>query len=288
MPKYIRQLSGYQYDSSEDGATGQEVYVRADDSANAVDEATLPVIGVTGMLNRDGITVASCLCRSFKVRYPSPCDISTAEITYSFSTSKQNAQGDPGKNIPGTETANQRRFTLGTEVVSSEETGGYWYSNSGARPKGVMGHLTVTGTASVPIEVRENLVDAYIAKALRSAGKINLAAINKIGLRSYPVGSILFTGLTGGTKKGVNAEIKYEFEINFAIRIIPGNNPSAPNEMFPMPSLVIGGQALEAGYWNMVWNPATRTWDVPVNSLSDPWGLNYQHYDLTSLFVAGG
>ena len=272
MAKFVRTMAGYDLKRTEDGVSGREIYVRADDIASAVDESALPQVGITLMVDHDDRQIAKCVCRDISDSFPSGSDKSSIVRTFTFNTSKKGSS--PGATIPDT---GQTAISTGTEIVSTDGGESYWVGQGVKIDKVKSAKLTFTGTIAVPMEVRYDAFDAYMEKqVLVAAGRVNGSKMNRDGMRSFPIGSILFLGISGGTKTDKAGVVKWAFNLNFAFRIIPG----------------LVDTATPVGPWNYSWNAKSKPagWDIVSTDAAGNIGLtgtgvSYRHSDLNKLFI---
>lgn len=251
---YKRLASGYKLIESQGSITGEEQFLRDDDYAGATAVANLPVIGTTPMVNSAGSNISSCLPRRKVTSYPDG-DINHPVVTYEYSTT---VGANPAQNIEDT---TSRTVEVGTELVTKSSTGAGWrWKNQTGPPEDPATHPQLTEAVhsiipviSVTVPVKKQggtTVNTWMGTFVGLVGKINSAAFTQDVLSAFPVGSVLLTGLSGGTKVNEFGSQTWAFNVNFAVRIIPG----------------LGTQSATNGNWNQVWNQSTATWDVPQDS----------------------
>lgn len=205
---YKRLCSGYDYNQTTGGIDGKEIYIQHDDDAAAVPFASLPVIGSTILTDINGSQVGSCLCRTVRAYFDSG-DPNTKKYEFGFSSSAYNP---PAQNID-TDKA-MRRYDCGTETETVESYSG----TASPGMKGKLMHVIIpTGTLTIPkgeLTAAENAT--FISLVESSVGKVNAAAFE-----NHRVGSVLFEGISGGTKYTTGGALRYAYEMRFSFRIVP-------------------------------------------------------------------
>lgn len=264
--------SGYELIEGQNSVTGKEVFLRDDDYAGATPVANLPAVGTTAMINASGGTIASCLCRAKVTSYPDG-DTNHPTITYNYSTM---AGANPAGNIQDT---TARTVEVGTELVTKSSTGAGWrWKNQPGPPSDPATHPLLTEAVHSIIPVVSitvpkimnggSTVNTWFNTFLGLVGKVNSAAFTIAVLSQFPKGSVLLSGLSGGTKFNEAGTEKWAFNVHFAARIIPGVTADSATD----------------GYWNMVYNQNTGSWDIPQDSSSGTGSVRlYANGDIKSV-----
>lgn len=253
--KYVRLVDGYRYRANENETTGEEVYVRWDDHAAAVDLSALPAVGTTQLLNPSGSAIASCLCRSVEASYKDQ-DINTPIYKFTFATQQGSV------NAINTDPA-ARKYSGGGEVVCVNGREWYWASDKKPINKDTIYKRIAQGTigrSKGPMTTGGK--DSWITTAIGLLGKVNNGAFC-----GFPKGCVLFDSFTGGSsyKDGV---IRWTFECSFTWRII--NDATT---------------AISADTWQYVWRTDKPGWDKPTDTVGAGGNLLYVEGDLESLFT---
>jgi hypothetical protein len=222
---YKRTAEGYQYNETEDGITGQEIYIR-DDVSGTLAVASLPVVGSSVHSDPYGSAVGSCYCRTKNAVFPDGHP-DTLKWTMSFGTRKPSAESNPINNDP-----NNRRFRMGAEMVTIESPSiGSWVWGSGSGSgtpidqkiyqRIVQGDFTIPKSKLTPAQNT-----AFIGSVISYAGRINSATFE-----GFPAGQVYFSGIEGGTTYD-QGDLQYNYEMHFEFMINPHIGTSEPAYLY--------------------------------------------------------
>jgi hypothetical protein len=211
---YKRFTDGYQFQQTEDGTTGQEIYIQHDEAAGAVPLASLPVVGSSALLDPSGSAIASCKCRTKAARYVGS-DPDTAQYTFTYSTTK-------GKIEVGIDTNDAaRRYSLCAESImvkvdNGSAGSGWTWIGSGAKVDQDLALQIVTGAFTLPAGPYLSAANnTFWTGCLAAAGKINSSTFEH-----FRKGSVLFEGVTGATSYDATGSLQYTYELNFRWKYI--------------------------------------------------------------------
>ena len=205
---YKRQTRFYEFNVTADEITGKEVYIRHDDAAGGIAYASLPLVGTTPILDPSGSAVGTCLCRSRRATYEGG-DVNSVKWEFTYATGKNSP---PSDNIEEDKAA--RRYDLGTQTTAIDKANP---SEVGPRNQRVV-KLNAAGTFSIPTgDMAGTRKDSFITLVESMAGKINHSAFE-----GHRQGSVMFEGVSGGTKYNSNGQLRWLFEMRFTFKILQG------------------------------------------------------------------
>jgi len=210
--KYKKSVKGWRIRIAEDGGvSGSEVYHR--DDIGPVAAATLPTIGSSKLVSQiTGATFNNCICTGAEGEFPEGDDTSET-IRYEFTTKK----GGGGGWIGSTD-RNMRKFNSGVDVVSRKAEGRFrWASDSTVIEDMDISKRVFNSQFTVPAIISSAAYNAYIL------GTVGVCAgcVNGSSFDGWPIGTVLFEGMTGGTKYDNNGTIQWAFDLNFSLKLIP-------------------------------------------------------------------
>lgn len=238
--KYKKAVKGFRIRVTENGVSGSETYHR--DDGGPVAGATLPTIGSTALVDViSGSTYANCKCTAYEADFPEG-DETAASIKYEFVT-KQTGGG--GGWIGSTDSAS-RKFNAGISIVSRKAEGRFVWSSDGVACKDIdITKRVFNAQFTIPILISSASYNSYITSIVAAcAGKINSSTFD-----GWPAGTVLFEGLSGGTKYNTAGNIQWAFDLNFSLKLI---------------SEISGGLMS----WNHDWRGDIATnggWDIPID-----------------------
>lgn len=214
MAKYKKASKGYRVRIAEDGISGVEVYHRYDGQPFASD--TLPTIGSTCLIDPiTGGSFTAAICTGLEADYPEGDD--TAEtLRYEFKTQRQSWIGssDPAS----------RKFNSGITIASKkpkkDSVGAAafeWLYDGVAIEDMEINKRIFTAQFTVPVIVSSAKYNSWMTATVAAcAGKINGATFD-----GWDLGTVLFEGVTGGTKYDNNGNMMWAFDLNFTLMLIP-------------------------------------------------------------------
>ena len=220
MADFVRLARGYRLTQKTTDITGQEQFLRHDSAPGSTVEASLPRIGTTPMLDAAGATISSCLARTKTTTYQDD-DASTPLIQYDYSLRDTSFAGTPGSGIDTT--PETRSVQIGIETVSVDDPSGSWkWQEMGTDVEQPLSKNVVVGEFTIPKgPLTKEEMSTFIGVVIARAGRINANTSwdSEFG-NNFAVGQVLFMGLTGGTTTDEDGDIKYQFNMHFAYRVI--------------------------------------------------------------------
>lgn len=217
MAGWARLTKGYKYHAGEDAITGQEQF-----AVEASGASSLPTVGVTPMKDPAGNTIASCLCRSIDSDYPEGDD-ATRSVICQFSTM---SISQPGGDSPGSSNPESRKLNTTVECYSKDFTDWKWETGNASAGKQTVRIRAFKGSLSIPRvfedEGNETHLSAdekwkaFLVKVIATAGKIN-----DNWFEGWRTGSVLFLGISGGTRYDNEGKKSWAVDMNFEIKALP-------------------------------------------------------------------
>jgi hypothetical protein len=241
------------------GIDGQRAYRRCDNVPDAGD--TLPTLGTTPMVDQEsGATYASCVPVAYELTYPEG-DPTAATIRYTFSAGQMSGGGAGVSNNPA-----DRRIQTGVEIVSRKADGFWWWKSDAAAVKDMdISRHVFTASFTIPVVIANEDKAAYITSSIvPNAGKINGASFD-----GWPIGCVLFDGLTGGTRIDKDGDVEWAFDLNFQVKLIA--------------DVTVDGVVGKNSWQHAFRGSAGVLWDIPNTSPSGSGDMLYTTVDLNAL-----
>lgn len=209
MSGYKLIKEGYSYRTSETETVGVRYY-----ETDATGSDSLPTIGVTGFPTSGGGTLSGVVCRSLEEIYRG----SGAQVT-TWKAVFRTADIESGGGEEITTQSSSRRFSVGGEIASIIDASDSWVWESDGDPVDQkMGKHIVTISFTVPkldMTAAENT--SWLSGLSSYVGRINNASFE-----GFNSGCVLFEGVTGGSFYNEDGDLRFSYEMNFLVRIVPG------------------------------------------------------------------
>lgn len=254
MPEAWKEVeNGYEYDAGPP-ITGRRVYIRDDSVSGTGDEATLPTIGTTTMVDIDGGSVTGCLARRFEAEW----DKGVPKRTYFFS--EYGTQRGSG---PVPESQQFIQFQSGIETISISGSNSGWVWDFDNEPVNDQVYKNIYAGTFVLFQAGLSSAQntTFLATVAGMAGKINDDTFY-----NFAAGRVYFAGIEGGGYENDNGTELYSYRLIFKFRII--NDPTT---------------TITSNDWLYAWNPETGNWDKPKWYNGSSYVYLYASGDFTTL-----
>lgn len=213
-PKYVKAVKGMRIKIGERGLEASETYHRDDNGQGTA--ATLPTVGSSAFIDPlSGSTFPYCVCSEYEGEFPEGDDTA---VTYRFQYTTQDriySKKDPLA----------RQFRSGLDIVSKKAeaisaTGisGYTYLSDGVNIENMEIHRRVFNCQfAIPVVVSSTQFNSWITSTVAAcAGKINGSTFD-----GWEIGTVLFEGVTGGSRYSQTGAMEWAMDLNFTLKIIP-------------------------------------------------------------------
>ena len=228
----------------ENGARGEAAFIN--DPMGSYD--SIPTLG--SQWSFLGTVASGCTLRNIHLEY---LEGDTSRIRYTLNYASAKDGGDnPGKHTPSD--ADARSWDYGGEFQTISGTAAGWTWSDGT---------SLIGDKQLPIRVLSISFSRPTATltsttSLITAIKACAGKVNNATFEGWPAGCVLCLGAKGGTLRNEYGQLRYRFEIQFQVRLIPGKANNG---------------------WQYILNDA-GAWDTPKNGSNFLYGTA----DFSTLF----
>ena len=254
MSNFVKLSSGFRKSEKMDGLEAEEVYL---ENSTGAAFPTI-VFGSTEYVDpTTGSAVGSLVAVSIDTAYEDR-DTNTQRKTVRYSANVGGMSG-PGGNIRDLES---QKYDVGSEVVTTEAKAKgvvkwYWASALGTEVEQPVHRLIPTGNISVPvIKTSVSAAETWMTAFIGMVGKINIAVSAKDVIKKFPIGTLLVTGASGGTRRNSTGATEWAWEVHLSFRII--NSAGFAD-------------TATIGHWNYLFRPdyaSNGGWDAPTDGSS--------------------
>ena len=264
MPKYVKAVKGWKFKLGEQGLAGTETYHR--DDGNPTPGVTLPTVGSTPFVDPDsGSTFPYCICTSEEGEFPEGDDTAVT-YRYEYTTLRNEFKNDPAA----------RKFNSNIEVVSKKANeisgsgvSGYtWFSDTANVENMEITKRVFNVQFAIPIIVSSANFNNWITGTVaQCAGKINGTTFDH-----WEIGTVLFDGISGGSRYDAFGNPQWAFDLNFTLKIIPDMKNVTAGGGLGTPSQYTWQHSLRGTAFNHGWdkvmdpggNPIFETCDMTI------------------------
>lgn len=193
---------------TENGARGEAAFIN--DPVGPY--SSIPVMGAPWAFL--GTTAVSCVLRNIHIEYLEG-DVSRIRYQLSYSSAKEGSDNS-GRNTPSDPEA--RTWDYGGEFQTISGTAAGWVWGTGTVP---------IGDKQLPIRIlsigfSRPTATLSSTTSLVEAIKACAGMVNHAEFEGWPAGCVLCLGARGGTFRNEHGGLRYRFEIQFQVRLIPG------------------------------------------------------------------
>ena len=252
MAGYKELVEEWRLDEGDSSITGTRAFYKYSGGT-----ASLPSIG-----DSFSTTYQNCILRNINHTkfFPDPDDRSEwiEKLVCNYST-------QPLRSETISPDEEERRYRLGTEVITIDEPSNWKWSLKGSKCDQPLYVSNVVGSYT-----RQKLLTSDAAKEtwLRDVVEGLSGTINAAAYEGHRIGSLLFEGVSGGTQYDENGDKVWLFEVTFTYRLIRGGPGSFDGSLWYVHDY--NGAKITQDDWLYLWNrnasaSGEGAWDKPVD-----------------------
>ena len=246
MADYIELRDERNLEITETGITGTRAFVNVPGAADS-----LPAIGAAWAVTKPASqTFSGCKCRRLAYSmywYDRSANVDRQKIVAHYAT--QNKAGGAGYILPDKD---ERRFQMGGEIISIDDPSANWVWVDAATA--VIQPIFISVPMGSFTAQKKLTTDAAKKSWLQGPVLDRIGTINSAEFEDFRIGSVLFSGVSGGTQQDDDGDKIWVFELEFNWRL----NRDATG-------------AITANDWWYLWRQdasgsGTGKWDMPVDA----------------------
>jgi len=245
MADYVELWQERNLEITQTGITGTRAFVNITGGSE-----NLPAIGAGWAVTKPSSqTFSNCKCRRLSYAmywYDRDASLYRQKIIAHYST--RTRSGGAGYIVPD---ADERRFQMGGEVISVDDPSANWVWASGPAVTQPIFISTPMGSFTIQKQLGS---DASKKTWIQGPVLARIGTINSVEFEDFRIGSVLFSGLSGGTQQDEDGDKIWVFELEFNWRLIRDATGT-----------------ITSNDWLYLWNQdasgaGTGKWDIPIDA----------------------